>query len=80
MLRKSERPGKTHVASDYHHSLVHVGLGDHDAAFGLLARAFEHRDPWLEAMSVEPRFDPLRGDPRFDALRSRLRLDIPQLV
>jgi TolB-like protein/Tfp pilus assembly protein PilF len=80
MLRKIERPGKTHVASDYHRSLVHVGLGDHDAAFALLARAFEHRDPWLEAMNVEPRFDPLRGDPRFDALRSRLRLDIPQLV
>jgi TolB-like protein len=73
--RQLDRLRKTEFVSDYHVALLATALGQHDAAVGLLARACEHHDPWLDAMNVDPRFEPLQGDARFVALRSRLRLD-----
>ena len=58
----------------YHLALAHVGLGQHDEAFGLLDQACEERDPALVNIAGDPRFDPIRRDARFAALTRRLRL------
>jgi tetratricopeptide (TPR) repeat protein len=56
------------------YSLVHVGLGDHDAAFACLERALERRELSLSLLKVHPAWDRLRPDPRFAPILQRLRL------
>jgi tetratricopeptide (TPR) repeat protein len=55
----------------YAMALVHAGLGDRDAVFTWLDRAFEARDVHLVYLTVDPKWDPYRTDPRFDALLTR---------
>ncbi|MGH7497710.1 MAG: protein kinase domain-containing protein [Gemmatimonadales bacterium] len=54
--------------------MVHAALGEKDAAFEWLDRAFEERRGWLCYLNVEPLLDGLRGDPRFQRLLERMRL------
>lgn len=56
-----------HIAT-YETAMIHVALGDVDAAFDWLDRAYEERAAWLTYLRVDPRLDPIRGDPRFVAL------------
>ena len=60
--------------SPYHLAVLHVALGDCGAALEALAAAIEARDPWTDALGVDPRFTGLHGESRFEALRARLRL------
>lgn len=53
-------------------SKVYAWLGDADAAFEWLDRAYEERAPALIQIAVNPQFAPLRGDPRFRALLERI--------
>jgi serine/threonine-protein kinase len=53
-------------------ALVHVGLGEQDAALDALARAESIRAADLIWIGVRPAFDPLRQDPRFVALCTRI--------
>jgi tetratricopeptide (TPR) repeat protein len=53
---------------------IYAQLGDKDAAFEALNRAWEVRDPSLLGLSVDPYLDPLRGDSRYAALVKRLGL------
>jgi serine/threonine protein kinase/tetratricopeptide (TPR) repeat protein len=46
-------------------ALVHIGLGEADAAMAWLERARAHRSGIVAYLKVEPLVDPLRGDPRF---------------
>lgn len=55
-------------------ALVHTALGNHDAAFDMLERAYETRSSWLPIVNIDPRVDPLRDDPRFDDLLRRIGL------
>jgi hypothetical protein len=55
----------------YAMALVHAGLGDRDAVFTWLDRAFEAHDVHLVYLPVDPKWDPYRSDPRFDALLTR---------
>jgi TolB-like protein/DNA-binding winged helix-turn-helix (wHTH) protein/Tfp pilus assembly protein PilF len=52
-------------------ALVSEGLGEADAAFAALARAYDARDIHLIFLTVDPRWDPYRSDPRFRALVAR---------
>jgi hypothetical protein len=49
-------------------ALVNAGLGDQDALFVSLERAYRERDVHLMFLSVDPKWDPYREDPRFVAL------------
>jgi TolB-like protein/DNA-binding winged helix-turn-helix (wHTH) protein len=55
----------------YAMALVHAGLGERDAVFTWLDRAFDARDVHLVYLPVDPKWDPYRSDPRFDALLRR---------
>jgi TolB-like protein/tetratricopeptide (TPR) repeat protein len=70
-LRRLDR---TRFVPAYYIALLHTGLGDTDAAFAELEAACEQRDPWLDTLGVDPRFEPLRRDPRFSGILNRLRL------
>ena len=52
-------------------ALVHAGLGERDAAFECLDRAYAARDVHLMFLPVDPKWDDYRQDPRFAALLSR---------
>ena len=75
VLRRLQKPAPGAVVSPYHLAALHAALGDADAAFERLERAYEGRDPWVDALVVDPRFAALRSDPRFSSLRERLRLE-----
>jgi TolB-like protein/Flp pilus assembly protein TadD len=53
-------------------AVVHGGLGERDAAFEWLERAYDERDFFLLDAQTDPRFDPFRGDPRFGALLAKM--------
>jgi Flp pilus assembly protein TadD len=53
---------------------IYAQLGDKDAAFEALNRAWEVRDASLLGLKTDPYLDPLRGDSRYAALEKRLGL------
>jgi hypothetical protein len=55
----------------YTMALVHAGLGDREAVFAALDRAYAARDIHLIFLTVDPRWDPYRADPRFGQLIGR---------
>ena len=61
--------------SPYRLALVHIGLGDVDAAFEALGAAYDERAVGIVNLAVEPRFDLLRGDARFSRLLRGLGLE-----
>jgi hypothetical protein len=58
----------------FHLALLYAGLGDVDEAFRHLEQACEGRDPSLDTIAVEPRFNTLHGDRRYANLLDRLKL------
>jgi tetratricopeptide (TPR) repeat protein len=52
---------------------VYAGLGDADATFEWLQKAYEARDGRVQQL-VWPMFDQFRGDPRFIELKGRIGL------
>lgn len=55
-------------------AVLHAGLGDKEAAFQALERAYLMHDYPLESLKVDPRYDSLRSDPRFQDLLRRVGL------
>jgi DNA-binding winged helix-turn-helix (wHTH) protein/TolB-like protein/lipoprotein NlpI len=59
--------------TSYGIALVHASLGENDAAFAALEKAFEERSNWLVWLRLDPRWNVLRADARFAVLVSRMR-------
>jgi serine/threonine-protein kinase len=51
-----------------------IGIGDHDLAFHRLEEAIEHKTNFVNLVTVEPFFAPLRSDARFSSLLKTLNL------
>ena len=49
-------------------------MGDKDAAFAELEKAYQHHDWFLQRLKVDPFMDTLRADARFKDLLKRLNL------
>ncbi len=67
-----ELAGRRFVTA-YGVALVHAGIGDREAAFTWLDKAFAERSHWLVWLRLDPRFDSLRADPRFIDLLGRMK-------
>lgn len=77
LLREIEEQQRERYISAYNVMLVHLGLGDTDAALQWLERALEERSGALWFASMEPRLDPIRDDPRYRELVTRYGLESP---
>lgn len=53
---------------------LYVALGELDAAFEWLEKAYQERRGWLAYLNIEPLLEGLRADPRFRRLVERMRL------
>jgi TolB-like protein/Tfp pilus assembly protein PilF len=58
----------------YEKGLVHVGLGDNEAALRDLKQAYKEGSHWIFILQTDARLDPLRPDPQFQQLVRRVRL------
>ena len=74
LLRHLDEVSRSYVPS-YHVALGYAALGEKDAAFAMLSRARDGRDPALNQLGVEPRFDVLSSEPRFVALLRDLQIN-----
>jgi eukaryotic-like serine/threonine-protein kinase len=72
VLTRLGEMAKTRHVSPYHVALIHLALGDRDAAFARLEEAYEQREAWLVWIRTEATLDPVRQDPRFDSLLKRV--------
>jgi len=57
------------------YGVIYAGLGDRDAAFHWLEKAYQQRSYWIFALKVAAVCDSLHSDPRFSAMVHRLGLD-----
>jgi len=71
ILKTLEAVSRERYVPPYALALVHAGLGDQDAVFEWLDRAYQARDVHLMFLTVDPKWDAYRGDPRFAALLAR---------
>ena len=71
MLTTLETLSRKRYVPPYALALVHAGLGERDAVFEWLDRAFDVHDVHLIYLLVDPKWDPYRSDPRFEALLTR---------
>jgi tetratricopeptide (TPR) repeat protein len=63
---------KTRYVLNYWLAVGYAAVGDKDAAFAELEKAYQNHDWFLQRIKVDPYMDSLRDDPRFDAMLKRL--------
>ncbi len=68
VLKTLEEVSRARYVPPYASALVHAGLGETDAAFEWLERAYNAHDVHLAMLPVDPKWDPFRADARFLAL------------
>ena len=61
----------TRYVPPYASALVYAGLGNRDATFEWLEKAFDQRDVHLIFLPVDPKWNAFRGDERFKHLLAR---------
>ena len=74
LLAALESHTDSHYVSPYFVSVIHLGLGNHEAALDWLERAWEERDGWVQWLLVNPTVDRVRSQPRYEALLKRIGL------
>lgn len=72
ILAELKRLAEQRFVTSYGVALVHAGLGQNDAAFAWLNKAFVERSHWLVWLRLDPRWNGLRSDSRFAELVSRI--------
>jgi len=71
LLEALEMASRQRYVPPYALALVHAGLGDADATFEWLNRAYAARDVHLMFLTVDVKWDRYRSDPRFGELLAR---------
>jgi tetratricopeptide (TPR) repeat protein len=70
-LRMLEGMSRERYLPPYAIALVYAGLGEREAVFQWLDKAYDARDVHLIFLPVDAKWDPFRADPRFEALIAR---------
>ncbi len=65
---------KTKYVANYWMAIVLAALGEKEAAFAELEKAYQAHDWFFQRLRIDPFMDPLRDDPRFKDLVRRLGL------
>ena len=73
-LRKLEQLHRSRAIDPAPFVLAHIGLGNRDAAFAWLEKAYSEHSTAIPSLGVNPIYDPLRDDPRFHQLTRRIGL------
>lgn len=74
MLAKLHTLAQTRYVPAIYFAVMHVGLGENDAAFTWFDKALKERSDRLVYLGVDPLVDPVRSDERFRKLLSRIGL------
>jgi serine/threonine protein kinase/tetratricopeptide (TPR) repeat protein len=74
VLQELNERARTRYVSPVAQTGLCVALGETDAAFEWLERAYHDRRGWLAYLKIEPILDDLRPDPRYQRLVERMRL------
>jgi hypothetical protein len=77
VLRTLDDIARQRYVPPYAMALVHAGLGDRDAVFAWLDKAYAARDVHLIYLPVDVKWDPYRSDARFAALLTRCQFVPP---
>lgn len=72
ILQEVESAWKPSNPMSHFIGIVHARLGEKEAAFEWLEKAFQQRESYLVYFKTHPWHNSLHGDPRFDALVKRL--------
>ena len=65
VLNQLTAMSESRYVSPYEIAVIHSGLGQKEQCFEWLNRAYEIRDGWMIYITVDPRWQSLRGDVRF---------------
>jgi eukaryotic-like serine/threonine-protein kinase len=74
VLQELDQRAKVRYVSPVAQAGLYVTLGDADAAFEWMGRAYQDRRGWLAYLKIEPMLDGIRADARFNRLLERMRL------
>jgi serine/threonine-protein kinase len=75
VVRALVDPAARRYLPPYHIAMAYTGLGDRDAAFRWLERAYTERASFMVGVKVEPGFAGLHSDPRWPRLLRRMGLE-----
>jgi TolB-like protein/DNA-binding winged helix-turn-helix (wHTH) protein/Tfp pilus assembly protein PilF len=73
ILRDLDAESRERYQSPYHGALIALGLGDREAMYRALERAFSDRSGWMVFLPVEPEFAGERQAPEFQRLLARVK-------
>ena len=73
LIERWKEAEKQKYVLNYWFAMSYAALGDKDAAFAQLEKAYQNHDWFLQRIKVDPFADSLRDDPRFDAMVKRLK-------
>lgn len=76
LAKLAELRGASGDMANFQYGLIHAQLGDTEAAFAALDRAWSVRDNGLLGIKVNAYLDPLRSDPRYSALVKKVGFQV----
>ena len=79
ILSRLREESKRRYIPAHHFAFLHLGMGDKDAFFAAMDKAWQQRSDYLPYLNVEPPFDSMRDDPRFQDLLRRLNFGVQAL-
>jgi tetratricopeptide (TPR) repeat protein len=74
ILTRLESESRQHYVRAEYLAMGHAAVGDFDAAFNALERAYQARSAGLVYLHLDPGYEPLRSDPRYKELVQRIGL------
>jgi TolB-like protein/Tfp pilus assembly protein PilF len=74
LVKELEEAARQGRSTAHNRALLHLGLGDNEAALDALDAAVQERSPFVIGLKTQPVLDPLREHPRFQELLRAVRL------